>query len=297
MSGTALVTGATGLAGRALVARLRADGVRVLATARSLDAEIAVREMGAEALHTDLANLGSWHREAADAEVVYHLALPRLDPPLRRGAAKRRAKGAGEGARALRDLAGDRPVVMLSSAFVYGPRRDPAADDDPAAGDIALAAAPRAAEEALAGPGLRVVRVPWLHGDAGLLRDLVTALRVRRFRFVGPADNPWAMISPADAAAALVAAAGAPPGVYSAAEEAIPTQREVVEAICAVPGHKLPDRAPAGMAALALGGAMAEALGAPLAVRTGRLADHGFTPRDDWRDDALRLAEAPLPRP
>ncbi len=255
-----------------------------------------VRELGAEPLHTDLANLSSWHREAEDAEVIYHLALPRLDPPLRKGAAKRRAKGAAEGARALGELAGDRPVVMLSSAFVYAPRPAPAADDDPAGGHVALAAAPRAAEEALAGPGLRVVRVPWLHGDAGLLRDLVTALRARRFRFVGAADNPWAMISPADTAAALVAAAGAPPGVYSAAEEAIPTQREVVEAICTVPGHRLPDRAPAGMAALALGGAMAEALAAPLSVRTGRLADHGFTAGDSWRDDAIRLAEAPLPR-
>lgn len=291
------MTGATGLAGRALVARLRADGVRVLATARSLDAERAVRALGAEPLHTDLANLASWRREAADAEVVFHLALPRLSPPLRRGAARRRARAAREGAVALRGLAGDRPVVMLSSGLLYGSRATPAADDDPVAGGIALARAAAAAEAALAGPGLRVVRVPWIHGEGGLIRDLVIALRARRFRIVGPGTNSWGLLSADDAASALVAAAGAPPGVYTAAEPEIPTQSEVVDAICGVPGHRRPDRAPAGMSALALGGAMSEALSASMAVRTGRLTDHGWAPARDWREDVVRLAGSALPDP
>ncbi|HSJ74471.1 MAG TPA: NAD-dependent epimerase/dehydratase family protein, partial [Miltoncostaeaceae bacterium] len=73
----ALVTGGSGLVGRALIARLRAGGTRVLATARSLPAERAVIEAGAEPLHTDLASVGGWEREAAEAEVVFHQGLPR----------------------------------------------------------------------------------------------------------------------------------------------------------------------------------------------------------------------------
>jgi nucleoside-diphosphate-sugar epimerase len=269
----------------------------VLATARSLAAERAVRELGAEPLHTDVANIGSWSRETADAELIFHLALPRLAPPLRRGAARRRGRPAGAAARALAELAGDRPVVMLSTGFVYGDRSEPAVDDAPATGRIALAAAAARAEEGLRGPGLRVVRVPWVHGPGGLMRDLIVGLRVRRFRIVGPGDNAWAMIGARDAAAALVAAAEAPPGVYSAAEADVPTQAEVVETICAVPGHRRPDRAPMALAALAMGGAMSEALAASLSLRTGRLADHGWAPAQDWRRDLVSLAEGSLPLP
>jgi 2-alkyl-3-oxoalkanoate reductase len=292
----ALVTGATGLVGTALVERLRGDGVRVLATARSLAAERAVREMGAEPLHSDLANLGSWAREASEADAVFHLALPRLAPPLRRGAARRRGRGAEAGARVLRDLAGERPVVMLSSGLVYGDRSAPAVDDDPADGRLALAHAAARAEAGLGGPRLRIVRVPWVHGPGGLIGDVIAALRARRFRIVGAGDNAWAMLGARDAAAALVAALGAPSGVYTAAETDVPTQAEVVDALCALPGLRHPDRMPRRLAALSMGGAMSEALAASLSIRTGRLADHGWAATQDWREDLVRLAGDPRPR-
>ena len=283
--------------GRALVARLVGDGVRVVATARTHAAARAVTETGAQLLHTDAGNLREWRREAADAEAVFHLALPRLDPPLRRIAARRRAKPAAQVAAAVADLAGERPVVMLSSAFAYGDRREPAADDDPAGAPAAVAAAALAAEAALAPLAPRIVRVPWVHGPGGIARDLVAGLRIRRHRIVGAGDNLWSMLGDEDAAGALVAALAAPPGVYSAAEPAIPTQFEVVQAICAVPGHRMPDRVPPWLAGLSMGGAMSEALGMSLAVRTGRLADHGWAPRQAWRDTFTRLAETPLRRP
>jgi hypothetical protein len=56
----------------------------------------------------------------------------------------------------------------------------------------------------------------------------------------------------------------------------------------------MPDHVPPGLAALSMGGAMSEALGMDLAVRTGRLADHGWAPRQHWRDTVRRLAETPL---
>ena len=121
-------------------------------------------------------------------------------------------------------------------------------------------------------------------------------LRTRRFRIVGPGDNRWALLSADDAAAALVAALGAPPGLYSAAEE-IPTQSEVVGVVCGVPGHPRPDHLPPAFAAFSMGGAMSEAPRALAGVRTGRLAEHGWAPAGDWRAGLVSLAEAPLPLP
>jgi nucleoside-diphosphate-sugar epimerase len=283
--------------GRALVERLVGDGVRVLATARTVAAGREVVAAGAEPLHTDAGNLREWARDAEDAQIFFHLGLPRLDPPRRRAAARRRAKPAAAAAAAVADVAAGRPVVMLSSAFAYGERREPAADDDPAAAPAAIAVAALAAEAALAPAAPRIVRVPWVHGTGGIARDLVLGLRMRRHRIVGAGDNPWSMLGADDAAAALVAALGAPPGVYSAAEPEIPTQVDVLRAICAVPGHRMPDRVPPRLASLSMGGAMAEALGMGLAVRTGRLADHGWAPREHWRDTVTRLAETPLRTP
>ncbi|HEX2502615.1 MAG TPA: NAD-dependent epimerase/dehydratase family protein [Miltoncostaeaceae bacterium] len=295
----ALVTGGSGLVGRALIVRLRDAGVRVLATARSLPAERAVVEAGAEPLHTDLANIGRWERETADADAIFHLGLPRLDPPLRPPGARRRARAAGAEAGALAAIAAGRPVVLASSGLVYGDRPgEPAADDDPpAARPPAVAAAAGAAERALAGPGLRAVRLPWVYGTSGLLRDLIVGLRIRRYRIVGIGENRWTLLGADDAAAALAAAAAAPPGAYTAAEEPAPTQLEVVAALCALPGLRRPDRVAPRFAALSMGGAMAEALGTSLHIRTGALAEHGWAPSGDWRRDVLTLARSPLPPP
>ena len=293
---TALVTGGSGLVGRALVARLRSGGVRVLATARSLASERAVVEAGAEPLHTDVEGLASWAREIADVEVVYHLGLPRIQPPLRRVGARRRARLAATGAAALRAAVGDRPVVMASTGLLYGTAA-PAVDDDPATSGLALAQAARRAEIELEGPALRVVRLPWVYGPTGLMRDLIVGIRTRRYRVVGPGANPWSLLAVDDAASALVAAAEAPPGTYTAAEGEPPTQLDVILAICRTPGHPRPDHAAPALAGIAMGGAMSDALAAPLSIRTGRLGALGWAPAGDWRADLTRLAEAPLPLP
>jgi nucleoside-diphosphate-sugar epimerase len=122
-------------------------------------------------------------------------------------------------------------------------------------------------------------------------------LRIRRYRIVGIGENRWALLGAEDAAGALVAAAAAPPGVYTAAEGQAPTQLEVIDALCALPDIRRPDRVAPRFAALSMGGAMAEALGTSLDIRTGRLAEHGWAPRSDWRHDLLSLARSPLPLP
>ena len=284
------------MVGRALVARLRDEGTRVLATARTYDAERELIAMGAEPIHTDAEGLGAWRSETAAAEAVFHLGLPRLDPPLRARAARRRAAPAAAAAAAVADLADGRPVVMLSTGLVFGHRTAPAVDDEPVIAPAALAAAALAAERALAPAGARIVRAPWVHGPGGLARDLVVGLRGGRWRIVGAGDNRWAMLGSEDAAAALVAALDAPPGAYTVAEAEVPTQAEVIDLVCRAPGIRRPDRLPPRMASVSMGGAMSEALCASLWIATGRLADHGWAPRQDWRAALLSLAEGLPPR-
>lgn len=294
---TALVTGGSGMVGRVLVRRLAAEGWRVRATARSPAAVAAAREDGAEPLFTDLQNLRAWAEEAGAADAVWHLGLPRLEPPLRPRGARRRAREAALGAAALAEVAAGRPLVMASSGMVYGDRREgPAAEDDPPRPLLAGLAA-HAAERALAAVGPRIVRLPWTYGPAGLARDLIVGLRTGRYRILGDGGNRWSMLSADDAAAALVRALELPPGTYTAAEEEAPTQLEVVMAICSVPGHRRPDHVPPGLARLGYGGAMVQALTASLWLGAGGLRATGWAPADRWREAFVSLAGSPLPLP
>jgi len=294
---TAFVTGGSGMVGGALIARLAAAGIRVFALARSRRAHELVTQAGAEPVYGDLLHPLGWRREADEADVLWHLGLPRLSPPLRRIGAHRRAREAAEGARALAEAFVGRPAVIASSGLVYGDRPDRPADESDPPAPLALARAALAAETALAGPETRVVRLAWVYGPAGLARDVIVGLRTGRYRVVGSGDNRWALLGVDDAVSALQAAAAAPPGVYNAAEPDVPTQLEVVRALCAVPGHRRPDHIPPSVGRIALGAAMSAALSASLQMRTDRLRALGWAPAGDWRRDLPSLAEGPLPLP
>jgi nucleoside-diphosphate-sugar epimerase len=283
----AFVTGGSGLVGRALVSRLAEHGVRVVALTRSRVAAGRVEEAGAEPLAGDLQRPEEWADAARQADVVWHLGLPRLEPPVRGITARRLTARARSEAAALRQAIGDRPLIAASSAGVYGDRRDgPVGEGDPLR-PLALARFAEAAERALAGPGLRVVRLPWVYGAGGLFPDVLRALRQGRFRKVGSGDNRWSLLSAEDAAVALVAAAAGEPGAYAAAEPAPPTQVEVIEALCSQDGLRRPDHLPPALAALTFGGPLAQALAASIALRSDRLAALGWRPADDWRRDLV----------
>lgn len=271
---------------------LVADGVEVVATARSHRATARLREDGATPLYTDLANIGTWASEAADAEVVWHLGLPRLTPPVRTGTARRMARRARGDAEALAGIVGDRTLVLASSGLVYGDHAAPAAEDAPIA-PLALGRPALAAEEALAGVSPRTVRLPWVYGPGGLAEALVNGLRARRWRTVGSGANRWGLISAADAVAALRWAPALAPGAWNAAEEEAPTQSEVIAHLCTrVKDLRHPDHVPVRFAGFSLGGALAGALAASTPLDATALRGAGWAPRSDWREDLVALATA-----
>lgn len=285
------VTGGTGLVGRQLIAELVAEGARVLALGRSGEALHRLEAMGAEPIYGDLAVPGVWQEDADEADVLWHLAAPRVHTPLRGLRVRKDARQAWRGAHHL-VAGGDRArtVVAASHVLAWGDHgADPvteATDPDP----VAMGHWGLAAEQALAGPGLRAVRLGWSYGPDGLFGELVAAVWRRQFRIVGDGRNRLPLISAADAARALRAAAQAPPGVYAACEPGPPTQEEVIHHICAELGAPRPDRVPPRLAALSLGGAMADALRASVNVAGSGLAGVGWHPTDEWRTALVELS-------
>lgn len=287
----ALLTGASSMVGRALLERLVADGWEVLATARTPRAVETATKAGATPVYTDVGNLAQWKAETATADIVFHLATPRVTPPVHGPRVRQNARLARKGAEIVAEVAGERPIVALSSALVYGSHVNPTEDDAPTK-PLAFSRAAAASEAALAASDLRVLRTGWVYGPDGLMGFVIPALRMRRYRVVGSGDNLWPMLSAEDAAAALLRLADAEPGVYQASEhdDRPPTQNEVVATLCTA-GLRKPDRIPGLMARGVLGGPLAAALESSQWLPSTKLRALGWSPGGDWTQELPRLAE------
>jgi nucleoside-diphosphate-sugar epimerase len=288
---THFVTGGTGLVGQALIMQLRAQGDSVAALGRTPAALHRLADLGAEPVPGDLLTPGAWQYDAADAEIVWHLGLPRTRTPLRSGRVRKEARLAWRAAdHLIADRDRTRPVVSASHVLAWGNHGPGPIDETTTAAPVAMGHWALAAEEALAATPLRAVRLGWTYGPDGMFAELVAAIRRGQFRIVGPGQNLLPLISADDAARALRAAAGGPPGVYAATEPDPPTQEQMVHHICAQVGSRRPDRLTPRMAAFAMGGEMVDALSSSLEVRSTRLRDLGWTPEHGWRDVLVEVS-------
>jgi len=247
---TAFVIGGGGLVGAPVVDMLLAGGTQVTALARSDAAATALRAAGADVVRGDLSAPGPWARNAGEADVVIHAGLPRMAPPVRGRHVRRLARLAADQAAALADAARGAVIVAVTCGL---------ADDS---GPLRIAIPSRGVEHALRGTDTRVIRVPWVYGPAGLVRDMSRGVQMRRLRIVGPGTNPMPLAGARDAAAAALAAAAGPPGTYAVREPSVPSQIELVHHLCAGRGAPRPDHAPPRLAALSMGGVVSEALAA-----------------------------------
>jgi nucleoside-diphosphate-sugar epimerase len=194
-----LVTGGSGVLGRALVPRLEATGHEVRAPRRD---------------EVDLFDAAAVGQAVADAEVIYHLAT-RIPPRERRGdreAWRENDRLRTEAARLLVDaaLASDVQVIVQPSVtFVYP--LEGAVDEDTPLGEVpphlesSLAAEREAAR--FAGSGRRgvVLRFGQLDGPGTGIEQ--------------PDPRAGATLDVEDAGQALLAALEAPSGVYNVARD------------------------------------------------------------------------------
>jgi len=182
-----MVTGSTGFVGRALCARLIADGWAVRATVRGLSATSALPAGTAPFATGELDRSTPWDEALAGAEVVFHLAArvhimreEAVDPVAEyhrvnveaTGHLARRAVGAGVAR-----------FVFVSSAKVHGEGREAAytEDDEPRPADPYAASKLHAEQElgaVASGTGMRaaILRPPLVYGP-GVRANFLQLLR------------------------------------------------------------------------------------------------------------------------
>ncbi|MFI9308921.1 NAD-dependent epimerase/dehydratase family protein [Streptomyces triculaminicus] len=164
-------------------------------------------------------------REAPDlagADVVIHCAAAVGDPALgSRAEALMRAVNV-DGTARLMEAAGGRPVVWVSSASVYDPRRDRSLvrEDHPVSGHLNAYGRTKAEGERLALDAGAVAlrpRAVYGPGDPHLLPRLRARMRAGRLLLPGP-DVRLSLTAVENLADAALVAAGWPPGAYNIAD-------------------------------------------------------------------------------
>lgn len=127
-----LVTGGTGVVGRAVLRRLVADGRAVRALARSKGAEDAVAALGAEAVRGDVLDLGSLTQAMRGCSTVFHVAgvnaMCQRDPS---HMIRTNVEGSANAVRAAADAGVGRVVYTSSSSTIGEPRHTVGREDSP----------------------------------------------------------------------------------------------------------------------------------------------------------------------
>ncbi len=252
---TALVTGATGTIGPALVMRLLEAGYQVRILVRRqpqcllFDDSVQV-ELG------DICDPAAVGRLMEGADVVFHLAakLHIPDPPPELHAEYRRVNV--EGARNVVEqamTAGVRRLVYVSTVTVYGPsdgrvidesappRPDTVYSRTKLEGEQVALAAQRADDK----PLTVVLRLATVYGprQKGNFQRLVRALARGRFVPVGGGRNRRTLVYVRDAVEAMLLAAEHPKAagrIFNVTDGGVHTMRDILAAICQALGRPAP---------------------------------------------------------
>jgi uncharacterized protein (TIGR01777 family) len=221
---TIVVTGATGMVGKPVVAALRARGDRVLALVRDEARGRAALGDGVDVLAADLENPGPWQARLAGTAAILHLAGEPIagrrwnarHKQLIRDSRVESTRVIIEGLTALDSAARPNVLVTASGADYYGFANRQLDDDDPVAerapsGDSFLARVCRAweREAATAAPlGLRVasMRSGVVIGPGGAVAKMTTPFKLFAGGRIGSGEQWFSWISLADAVAVYLAA-------------------------------------------------------------------------------------------
>jgi nucleoside-diphosphate-sugar epimerase len=303
-----LVTGATGVLGRSVVARLVAAGHSVRGLSRSTDNAALLRRLGVEPVGADLFDVDSLREALLDCDAVLHLAT-KIPPTSRAGRVSAWAENdriRREGARALvtASLASEtvRTFIYSSFALIYPDSGDAWVDaeqtpTDPTAIvqttlDAEAEVARFAAEEGRRGLALRMGAFysPACHST----QDQLRLARLGIAPIPGRPGGYLPMIWIDDAASAIVAALDhGTSGVYDIVDDLPLTRAEIAAAIATAVGRGRLHFLPAWLMHMAAG-VGAETLGRSQRVSNSRFkAATGWTPTvTDARAGMALLAQS-----
>lgn len=285
-----VLTGGSGVIGRAAVPVLRQAGHDVAVVCRSATSARRVTELGASPVHADIFDVASLTAacEGADAVVNLAAAVPVGYAALAPGAWRRHDRLHIEGVRNVVEAArraGVRRVVQQGASFLYADRGDSWIQEDWAL-DINTSIEPVAVAESLvqgysceSRTGV-VLRFGSLVGDDPHTRRLLRAAAAGRPIGMGDPEG-WAhVVHTDDVGSAVLAALHAPSGVYNVGAEPV-RRSDLVRTIAMAAGIDPVAYLRAGFVGPILrwmAGARSEPLG-----RSLRVCSEHFASQTGWR--------------
>ena len=208
----AVVTGATGCVGRALVRRLVDQGVAVRAVSRSAGPETA----GVTSIQADVRDAEALRSACTGADVVFHLAayvhdVVSIDDTQQQQSV---TLGGTTNALAAAERSGVKHFVFASSLAVHGPVNSVATEESPCAPNTPYGRAKLEAERAVSDFASRTgafassIRPAMIYGVGcgGNLPRMIRAVAARRFPPIPEFGNRRSMVWDSDVASAMIAA-------------------------------------------------------------------------------------------
>ena len=232
------ITGATGFVGRAVTARLLAEGHEVLGLARSDAKAAALEQAGARPIRGDLADTALLAATAGSADAVIHLGFSHDFSNYLGAAELDRAAITAMG----NQLAGsNKPLLVTSGTAMLAGGRLISEDDMAPTGRPGRVSEGTALDFVAHGVRVSVLRLPpTVHGDNdhGFVAALVGVARDKGVSaYVGSGDNRWSAVHVGDAANAFVLALSK--GVAGARYQPIGEQGIAMRSIAATIGERL----------------------------------------------------------
>lgn len=250
---TAFVTGGSGFIGRRLIERLRSEGVRVGALARSDDAAAAVAAAGAEPASGDLTDIAALESAAAGSTLAFHAAA-RVGGGARADFERDNVEGTRNVLSACRAAGvrrfvhvGTEAALLAGEALVAVDETAPLRPDSKAPYPATKARAELEVREADCEGFETVVvrpRFVWGRGDTTVLPEIVEAVSSGRFRWIGAGSQLTSTTHVDNAVEGLVLAArrGRPGGVYFVTDGDPVVFRDFVTELLATQGLTPPDK-------------------------------------------------------
>jgi nucleoside-diphosphate-sugar epimerase len=293
----ALVAGAGGYLGRAIVAALRDDGWTVRGLVHRVASTGALERVGAEAVVGDVLDPRFVTAAARGCELLVHVAASGNSDALEDGTAERvRVEGCRNLLRAGIE-AKSRRLLVGSGYWVYADQANPITEEstvNPRGESLVNWNTERVALDPRVPSSMEVVvvRPGMVYGNGSWFRSMVNGILEGSYEYVGAAANPWSFVSLEDAGRgfATIARSGRSGEVYNLVDGRPAPWKEFGDAVAERLARSRPPSISPEAASARYGPDVAYHLQARRACSSAKLEQLDWRPRYlDYRDGLTAL--------